>query len=275
MSVANFIPQLWSARLLEHLDDALVIAGLANTRWEGELRNVGDRVHIQRPNNVAVREYPASAAITYDEPTSTQRTLIVDQDRYWALTFDDLDRVQANVELVSEFTQRAAVAIAEDMDVFLADAHANAGITGLSVTLGTDDFYPVAVEAGKELDERNVPRAGRFLLVTPAGHAALLEEDLFTQASDLGDQTVVSGAVGRIAGFDVVMSNNVDITAGTPDIAHYMFGTRDAITFARQLLGQPEALRSEDRFEDRVRGRMAYGKLVVEPDALGVIDATE
>ena len=273
MAIANFIPQIWSARLLENLDNALVIAGLANTRWEGEIRDVGDRVRIQRPNNVAVRDYPAVGPIVYDDPTSTTRTLIVDQDRYWAITFDDLDRVQANIDLVNEYTQRAAYAVADDMDSFLALSYLNAGIT-LPMASG-DNFYTVAVEAGQRLDENNVPRAGRWLLVTPAGHAKLLGTDLFTQASDLGDQTVVSGTIGRIAGFDVLMSNNVVIVPGTPDIAQYMFGTRDAITFARQLLGQPEALRSEDRFEDRVRGRMAYGSLVVEPQALGVIEADE
>ena len=273
MAISNFIPQLWSARLLANLDKALVIGGVANTNWEGEIRNVGDRVKIQRPNNLTVADYPASADITYEAPTSTTRQLIIDQDRYFAFTVDDLDAVQANIDLVDQFTRRAAYSMADDFDTFLAGLYTGAGAGNVNLTLSSGDFYLTAVTAGKNLDENNVPRTGRFMVVTPAGYAALLQDTKFTQASALGDSTVVSGSVGRVAGFDVIVSNNIVNSATT--VHHYLYGTRDAITFARQLLGTPEAVRREGRFEDAVRGRMAYGALVVEPDALGTIVATE
>jgi hypothetical protein len=273
MSVDNFIPELWSARLLANLDKALVIASVCNTSWEGEVRNVGDTVRIQRPNNLTVAAYPASADITYEAPTSTTRSLVINQDRYFAFTVDDLDAVQANVGLVDQFTRRAAYSMADDFDTFLAGLYTGAGAGNVNLTLSSGDFYATAVTAGKNLDLQNVPRSGRFMVVTPAGYAKLLTDTKFTQASDLGDSVVVSGSVGRVAGFDVLISNNIVNSATT--VHHYLYGTADAITFARQLLGTPEAVRREGRFEDAVRGRMAYGALVVEPNALGTIVATE
>lgn len=40
MSVANFIPTLWSARLLEHLDKDHVYVNLLNRDYEGEIKKL-------------------------------------------------------------------------------------------------------------------------------------------------------------------------------------------------------------------------------------------
>lgn len=40
MSVANFIPTIWSARLLAHLDKAHVYAALVNRDYEGEIKTM-------------------------------------------------------------------------------------------------------------------------------------------------------------------------------------------------------------------------------------------
>ena len=40
MALDNFIPEIWSARLLKHLDEDLVFKQLVNTDYEGEIRNV-------------------------------------------------------------------------------------------------------------------------------------------------------------------------------------------------------------------------------------------
>ena len=38
MAFSNFIPEVWSARLLEHLDKVHVYANLMNRDYEGEIR---------------------------------------------------------------------------------------------------------------------------------------------------------------------------------------------------------------------------------------------
>jgi len=279
MAISNFIPDLWSARLIANLDLATVITLGANTNYEGEIRNVGDSVKIQQPGSITVNSYPASADISYESPTSTTKTLSVDQDKYWAFTVDDLDAVQANVNLVDTYTQRAAVAIAEDVDKYLGSLYASQGAGDVTVdlTASSVDLYGTFVDAALNLDENNVPRAGRWAIVTPVVHAALLEDTKFIQASDLGDQTVTTGAVGRVAGMDILVSNNLteSSSTSTTSVMKCLYGTSDSMTYARQLLGQPEALRLEGRFEDAIRGRLAYGAVVVQPDALGTITATQ
>jgi len=275
MAISNFIPQLWSARLLANLDKATVITLGANTNYEGEIRNVGDRVKIQQPADISISDYPSSGDITYEAPTSTTKTLSVDQDKYYAFTVDDLDAVQANVNLVDTYTQRAAVAIAEDIDNYIGGLYASqgAGNVDVDLTASSFDIYSTFVDAALNLDKNNVPRAGRWAIVTPEVYASLLENDKFIKASDLGDQVVTTGAVGQVAGMDILVSNN--LTASQSGVYKNLYGTSESMTYARQLLGEPEALRLEGRFEDAIRGRLAYGAVVVEPDALGTITSTQ
>ena len=46
MTLNNFIPQIWSARLLQNLNEAHVFANLVNRDYEGEIKGVGDTVKI-------------------------------------------------------------------------------------------------------------------------------------------------------------------------------------------------------------------------------------
>ena len=55
------------------------------------------------------------------------------------------------------------------------------------------------------------------------------------------------GAIGRIAGMDVLVSTN--LTATAPSKYYVLAGTNEAITFASQL-SKIESLRDKDSFSD-------------------------
>ena len=106
--------------------------------------------------------------------------------------------------------------------------------------------------------------------MSPKGYSALLKTDEFIHATAAGDNVVRTGEVGSIAGFRVFTSNNL-VLATT---RRYLFGTNAAITFAEQLV-DTEAMRLEAAFDDGVRGQLVFGRKVVRPAALGVLNATE
>src|SRR5690606_18759573 len=137
--------------------------------WAGEIRNVGDTVHIQRPGNITVGNYTKFNDITFQQPTATTNALVIDQDQYFAFTVDDLDAVQANIDLVDQYTARAAYALADELDQHIAGLFTEAGAGDVAVTLASDDYYLKLVEAGQTLDEKNVPRGGRWHVTSPAG----------------------------------------------------------------------------------------------------------
>ena len=56
MSVTNFIPTIWSARLLRHLDKRHVYLNLLNRDYEGEIKNFGDTVKVNQIGNVTIKD---------------------------------------------------------------------------------------------------------------------------------------------------------------------------------------------------------------------------
>src|SRR5690349_18975856 len=95
--LANFIPEVWSAQILEHLRATLVYGsgGIVNRDYEGDIANAGDTVHITQFGDPTVRTYTAESDITVDSITDDTRALVVDQAKYFAFDVDDVIRRQA------------------------------------------------------------------------------------------------------------------------------------------------------------------------------------
>ena len=70
MSVTNFIPTIWSARLLRHLDKTHVYANLLNRDYEGEIKNFGDPVKINQIGDVTIKNYQKSTDIEVPDELS-------------------------------------------------------------------------------------------------------------------------------------------------------------------------------------------------------------
>lgn len=85
-------------------------------------------------------------------------------------------------------------------DEVMANLHPNSPISGS----GFD--YASIIDAREEiLNEKYNPQ---ILIVNTRGESALLKSNEFQRASDLGDETTLSGSIGRIAGLDVVVDNS-------------------------------------------------------------------
>lgn len=99
MAISTFIPALWSARLLAHLDKNLVLGNLVNRDYEGEIKNLGDRVKINQIADVTIKDYKKGTDLVYDDTDGTPTELVIDQQKYFALKVNDVDAAQANIDL--------------------------------------------------------------------------------------------------------------------------------------------------------------------------------
>jgi hypothetical protein len=79
-----------------------------------------------------------------------------------------------------------------------------------------------------------------------------------------------NGMVGRAAGFDILLSNNVPLIS--TDFA-IIAGTDMAISFAEQI-NKTEAYRPEAKFADAVKGLTLYGAKLVRPEGLAYARCT-
>lgn len=276
MAVTTFIPELWSARLLYALEKAHVATNLVNRNYEGEIRNYGDTVHINTIGAITVKNYTKNTDIDAPETLSTtDQTLEIDQQKYFNFQVDDVDRVQAAGELVDVAMGRAAYALADVSDAYLLGVIAAGAASGNTigsaaapVALTKDNVYENIVKLKTKLDKANVPNTGRTIVVPPDVHSLLLLDDRFAKSTaTAGQEALINGLVGRIAGFDVYMSNNVKTGTGTDTGKTPYFEITaqitDATTYAEQIL-KTEAYRMESRFADAVKGLHVYGAKVTD-----------
>lgn len=273
MSFGNFVPTIWSPAILQNLRKGLVYGGLLNRDYEGDIRNAGDTVNITSFGIPAVRDYTKNQDISWDLLDDATRALVVDQADYFAFTVDDIDRRQALPGFVATASSDAGYAMAEETDEYVA-ALLKAGVdpgnyTGQhDVTVANADLYKVFVDLRTKLTKSLVPNAGRWVVVSPEITGYLLQDSRFinAQASADAGMALHEGALGRIAGFDVLESVNVPAGSSTGSFL-VIAGHAMAATFADQIT-ETEAIRLQDQFGDGIRGLHLYGAKVVRPTAL-------
>ncbi len=280
MAINNFIPEVWSARLLSSLKKSLVFAGpgVANRDYEGEIRDSGDTVRITSISRPTIGSYVKnSTTITPETLTDAQRSLLIDQSKYFAFEVDDIDmRQSANGgALMNEAAQEAAYGLADVADQYVAGLYTGvASGNAITTTAITDAAKAVKglLDLKTKLDVANVPTQGRYVVIPPWYLNLLLQSDLFARVDASGtSEGLRNGIVGRAWGFDVLMSNNCVLITG--DDYAVMAGVPGAISFAEQIV-KVEAYRPESAFSDALKGLHLYGAKVVRPDALAVLTAS-
>jgi N4-gp56 family major capsid protein len=274
MSIQNFKPEIWSANLLVALRKNLIYGSFINRDYEGEISESGDTVRITSIGRPTISTYvPNSTSIVPEQVNDSQRTLTVDQSKYYAFAVDDIDARQAKGNVIPQSMNEAAYGLADVMDQFIASfytgiqtANQLGSITVNSATTPTDVYDKVLVPLRTKLVKANVPTAGRSIAVTPDMYGCLLRDARFIKVNESGDtEGLRNGVVGRAAGFDIVETNNAPNTTGSEFAI--IAGNNSAITFAEQI-NKIEAFRPQSSFSDAVKGLALYGAKLVRPDSL-------
>lgn len=282
MSVDNFIPELWDARINVALKKSLVYANLGNRDYEGQIRQAGDTVHI---NEIAdftgdITNYTKDTDITFSQLADASKTLTVDQQKYIAKTVDDIDQAQANVSFLATITNEIGYAFGDNMDSYIAALFAQAGLTDatnigssgtpISVTsANVDDYF---LSAGELMDKNNVPKQGRFAVIPPWMTVKLNLAAISSLTNNVDEFR--NGFAGRAYGFDFYESNNVSSTSyGTN--AKILMGVQGRSWTVAQQIVKVEAGRLEKQFGDYFKGLHVYGAKIVRPDMTAVGYATK
>jgi len=270
MSLQNFIPEIWDARLLKHFDANLVFRNVVNRDYEGTISAYGDTVRINQIGDVTVKDYTANSDI--DDPEEldgSQKTLTIDKAKYFNFQVDDVDNAQTNPKLMDKAMQRAAYAVASSIDGVIAGLHGDAGTkmtdSGSAYTIddGTSNTaaYDLLVDINEKMDTLNLPESGRWIVIPPWFHSWFLKDDSYKQS---WQNYMVTGQVPVVNGINIIKSNNLKTSASN---TYLMAGTNEAISYAGQIT-QTEAYRMEKRFADAVKGLYVYGVKVIQPTAL-------
>jgi N4-gp56 family major capsid protein len=275
MATGNFIPEVWSKKLLKSLNKKVVMANLVNKDFEGDIKDSGDTVYVRTYGNISINNYTRDMTINFEALTDPVQTMVIDQQKYFAFKVDDLDLAQADVDLLDGYTSRAAIAIRDVVDSHLlgftssVDAGNIIG-SGTAVALTKDNVYTQITKLAELLDIANISDEDRNLVIPPKVKTLLLQSNEFTRATSLGDAVVQNGYIGNVAGFSVHCTTNMPDVAGVYSILAFH---KDFISFASQV-AKVERVRPYNMFADAVKGLYLYGSKVFYPKAGAVLKAT-
>jgi hypothetical protein len=286
----NFIPEIWSGKLIENFYDATVLAAISNTDYEGEIRQYGDTVNIRTTPEITIRDYVKGQSLTVENPDKPKIQLVIDKGEYFACVEDDVDKVQSDINLMDTWSkdasermkikidQRVLTDILPGISAFNKGATAgeqtlsfNLGTTGAPLTVtkdgasSTTSVVDLLVDLGTVLDEANAPEGDRFVVI-PAKMAGLIKKSELKDASLTGDSMSIvrNGRLGMVDRFTIYVSHNLNVSSGKYSI---VAGHKMGFTFASQMTNM-ETIRSESTFGNIIRGLQVYGYKVVKGEAL-------
>ena len=278
MAITNFIPEVWSASILENFHNQAVLTGLTNREYEGELTS-GSKIHIAGTVDVRVKDYktgviPAATGggkqprtTAPDTVADTGIELVVDQEKSLDFLVDDIDRAQSNKSF-DKYTESAGIGLVEDAETFLTSLLSTQGtaVTGLTTPTDWPGAYKVVLGLRGKLTDAKVPQSGRVLLVNGQFENHLLSDGSKLTAFDKSNTTegLREATIGRLLGFDVVVSPWMDNAKPMAIALH-----KPSVAYVSQI-SKVESMRAENTFADRVRGLHVYGGKVLRPTAVQV-----
>src|SRR3990167_3724711 len=121
MTINNFTPTVWAAKLLLNLNDAHVYANCCNSDYEGEIANAGDSIKINTIGRPTVQTYTKNGTLTGPETLQDSvMTLIIDQSKALNFEVDDIDKKQNLPNAMGQAMKEGAWALADTADAYLA-----------------------------------------------------------------------------------------------------------------------------------------------------------
>jgi hypothetical protein len=263
MAVTNFIQTIWSKKIQDDLELKTKLVQNCTRAYEGDCK-YAQTVKILAVGEPTIFAYDNTKDIEIEDMADRGQLLTIDQANAFAFYVDDIDQAQSVPGLKEEYQRKAVHGLAVARDTFVANLIKGATNVSTATNL-TEDAIKVAIDdAIVKLRERNFDEEG-VIEISPLVYN-YFKNKLITLSTN-NPEYIKRGIVGVYDGFEVMMSNNM-----AKDGTHVYCDIRGkkAIAFAGQI-NEVEALRSEKRFKDIVRGLDTFGSKVIDETRIQVV----
>lgn len=265
MTISNFIPQIWSTKILRTLEDNLVAKRICTLEAEGDIKKFGDTVIFNGLADPTISAYSGSS-ITYENLQDASSVLLINQQDYFAFKVTDIEKAQAVVDVKGSQADRAAYKLQQSADSYVMGLHGQAGLTS-SATITSITTFSVIGAIQQSLAQNNVSDSDMWMIIPPWVRLKLELAGVKFQVNN-GVNGTGGMAWTDALGFDIYVTNQV-VNTGTvaAPVSKVMAGSYNAIAFASQIL-ETEAIRLEQTFDTGIRGLHVYGAKVIQPNLL-------
>lgn len=260
--MAHQLSEQYSDLVLAKLRNELVLKDqvVFNNDFDGDPTAGAVKIPT-REDEVAASDYDRAAGLAPTTGNTAYVTLPIDKDKAVNEIIDGYEAAAVPDGLVAERLDSAGYSLGRAMDTDGAAELLSGGTTVNVALIDQHSVYGALVKQRTQMSKDNIPAAGRYALCTPDVIAAVVRSPEFTQASSLGDEVKQSGAIGRIAGFNVIEFN--EDTVGLSMICgHPRFATR---VNAWQAPVRLQSLEGSGKYigASAVQGRMVYAHKVL------------
>ena len=237
-----------------------------NTRYEGNPKAGVVKIPV-RDAEVLVKDYNKSTGVELEEGATTYLDLVLNKDVAVNELIDGFDAQAVPDNVVADRIESAGYSLGLKIDKDSITCLETQG-TKIANTTAIDESnaYKVFMNARTQLSRNGVAKENRFAIVSPEVIEVIMQDERFIKQGDLSQELVMAGVVGKIAGFNVFESCNMDekteVIFGHADFCHRV--EEWSVPVKVQDLGGSGTFIGASA----VQGRKIYGVLVSKAKAV-------
>jgi len=268
MSVKNFIPILWSKKILKELDKEHMLVKNCTTSYSGEITGLGSKVKINSINTPTITDYvPNSTVLTPEELKDESRMLEITEAKSFNFYLDDVDEKQATGGLLAEALRKAVIGLKDVAEAFIASKYTDAFSNVTNATLTSGDFFSTFMKAKRKLMRNgNVSVSEKICAeVTPEVWEKGVLADILYNNQDNGEM-IRKGQYVVSLGMTFYISNNITVNETNEDVALQTccVRTKESIAYAEQIMKTIKYM-PENSFSEAIKGLHVYGAKMIKP----------
>lgn len=111
-----FTPVKYSLKLVELLYNDTIYPQITNTSYEGAIKDSGDRVRVRTAGKISLSVYTKGMQLAKQELTPTYEDLVIDKQYYFSFGVDDIDKMQNDINAITEYASNTKNDISELID---------------------------------------------------------------------------------------------------------------------------------------------------------------
>ena len=271
MSVAVFKQTLWSKKIQNVLDTLTGLRTHSDYQFEGEIK-AGNKLKITGSVRPTIGTYVPGTDINIENIDGNDQELVIDQFKYFAVYFDNVDKAQSIPGVMENETSQCAKELHEEGDKYVASImKTEIEKENSEVSKGTA-FSPTKANIIEKVEEglinlyaKNVkPTDELYGEFSPKMYSCLRQS--LTELSTNNPELLKKGAIGRYNNVLVCIENLLPVNS-TSHVRYNILRTSKAVAFAGQI-DTVKAVEKEKGFGDILKGLYVYGAKVVRPEQM-------
>lgn len=274
MSVAVFKQTLWSKKIQNALDTLTGLRTHCDYQFDGEIK-AGNKLKITGSVKPTIGTYVPGTDITIENVDGNDQELVIDQFKYFARYFDNVDKAQSIPGVMENDTKECAKYLHEEGDKYVAKIIKDAAeeedtviAQGAAITPSKTTVIPAVEEGLVALYEKNVnPTSELYGEFSPKMYSFLRQALTETLTNNV--ELAKKGAVGKYNNVLVCIENLLPENT-TKKVKYNIIRTSKAVAFAGQV-DTVKAVEKEKGFGDIVKGLYVFGAKIVRPEEIYLI----